>query len=70
MNDLLLDISIVIGAGAGAVFLGSPVVTWLFGRIDAARPGDPMADAGTTLRGGTWIGVLERIAVFAAIVSG
>lgn len=43
---------------------------------DEAGPGDPDADApgvrsaASTLRGGRWIGMLERLAVYAAILAG
>ncbi|MCB0881990.1 MAG: hypothetical protein KDC33_07210 [Thermoleophilia bacterium] len=70
MNPTLLDVLVVAAAGAVAVGLGGPLVTFLFRRIDATVPGDPMTDAERALRGGVWIGVLERIAVFAAIVAG
>ncbi len=67
-----------------AVLVGSPVVTALFRRADPPRPpaGDPTAAPGdaadvpgiraaaATLRGGRWIGMLERLAVFATILSG
>ncbi len=77
--------AVVIGVLAVvAVLFGSPVVTALFKRADPPRPagGDPAsaaADPGdapgiraaaATLRGGRWIGMLERLAVFATILSG
>lgn len=70
MNHALADALIVAGAGAVAVGLGGPLVTFLFRRIDATVPGEPITDAQATLRGGVWIGVLERIAVFATLVAG
>lgn len=50
-----------IGASAG---LGAPLVGWLLKRIepDAQTPG--------VLRGGTWIGVLERLAITGSVLCG
>ncbi|SDB83164.1 hypothetical protein GA0111570_104100 [Raineyella antarctica] len=108
---LLLDTGVMIAFGAVAVLPGSPLVTWVFRRIDRADagralsaaperpegigsgptggPGQPGADtpggagtppgqespaslqaAGSILRGGRWIGNLERLAVFVSIAAG
>lgn len=71
--------------GLIAVLAGSPVVTALFRRADPPRPATASAEEGSaaeqadapgiraaaaTLRGGRWIGMLERLAVFATILSG
>lgn len=70
--------------GVVAVLAGSPLVTALFRRADPPTPpagpeggaSDEPAEApgiraaATTLRGGRWIGMLERLAVYAAILTG
>lgn len=70
--------------GVVAVLAGSPVVTALFRRADPPTPpsapsGEPATEpaeapgvraAAATLRGGRWIGMLERLAVYAAILTG
>jgi hypothetical protein len=74
---------LVVAAFAGiAVFVGSPVVGWTFRRVDAAAINDsaPHDDSDTKaptiqaaavqLRGGHWIGMLERLAIFASLLSG
>lgn len=68
-----------------AVLAGSPVVTALFRRADPPRAPSANAEesaaaaqadapgiraAAATLRGGRWIGMLERLAVFATILAG
>lgn len=73
----------VVGALAlVAVLAGSPVVTALFRRADPPGPAsadaaeNDLADApgiraaAATLRGGRWIGMLERLAIFATILAG
>ena len=80
-----LKVLIVGILGLIAVLAGSPVVTALFRRADPPRattastgegPAADQADApgiraaAATLRGGRWIGMLERLAVFATILAG
>lgn len=81
---LVLEAVIVGVLAVVAVLVGSPVVTALFRRADppvpppgdpAAAPGDPaevpgIRAAAATLRGGRWIGMLERLAIYATILSG
>lgn len=85
---LVLKVLVVAALGAIAVFVGSPVVSWLFRRVDAsaakavtkAAAGGAEQDAPTAaprlqaaaalLRGGHWIGLLERLAIFATLLSG
>lgn len=66
--------------GLGAVLLGGPVTVLVFRLVDRRVPSKPstrfpmlhgttLDDAGSTLRGGAWIGALERLAVYLAIVS-
>lgn len=62
-------------AGALAVLGGGPVTALVFAwvdRRDHPPTGDPQPinTAGQVLRGGAWIGALERIAVFASLVAG
>ena len=74
----LLKALIVVAVGLVVVLAGSPVETALFRRADPPPedPGDPDTDApgirsaATTLRGGRWIGMLERLAVYASIMVG
>ncbi len=63
---LALAIGLVAVAGGGLVTAG--VFRLVDGRSAARR--DSMQSAGEVLRGGTWIGALERTAVYAALVSG
>lgn len=66
---------LVVLAGALAVAGGGPVTALVFAwvdRRDHPATGDqhPIHTAGEVLRGGTWIGALERTAVFASLVAG
>ena len=63
---------LVAGRGLLAVVGGGPVTARVFALVDrgAAAPHDSMDRAGQVLRGGAWIGALERVAVFAALVAG
>ena len=73
---VFFKVLVVAACGAVATFGGSPVVTLLFRRVDGARddadeeqaPGVQAAAA--SLRGGHWIGVLERLAIFATVLAG
>lgn len=81
MNEVLADLLRVLVAcalGAIAVFGGCPLVEGLLRRAEGSRVG-PAATRGasssppgdeTALRGGRWIGVLERAAVFGALLAG
>lgn len=59
-------------SGALCVVGGGPVTALVFGLVDGGAKDLPgsMDRAGETLRGGAWIGVLERTAIFGAILSG
>lgn len=65
-------------AGALAVVGGGPVTAALFGIVDQGDAGagaagdedDSLAHAGQLLRGGAWIGALERAGVAATLVAG
>ena len=54
-------------AGVLAVAGGGQVTTWVFSFIDG---GERVRQAGQVLRGGAWIGALERLAVFVTLVAG
>lgn len=58
---------VIVVAAVIAVFPGSPVVTTVLVKAGATTP--TSADNGQ-LRGGRWIGRLERLAVFASLLSG
>ena len=61
-------------AGALAVVGGGPVTARIFALVDRHEHTrlheHPVADAGAVLRGGAWIGSLERAAVFASLAVG
>lgn len=63
---------LVVLTGLLAVFGGGPVTARVFAIVDgASHPADhALADAGSVLRGGAWIGSLERAAIFACLVAG
>ena len=62
-----------IAAGVGAiaaVLCGNAIVLSIFGLIDAsARPGSPRVQR-TILRGGAWIGALERLGMLGTLLAG
>jgi hypothetical protein len=65
----------VVLAGVTAVLGGGPLTVRVFAAVDAAdHPAGadphPIETAGAVLRGGTWIGALERGAVFASLAVG
>ena len=58
-------------AGTLAILGGGVVTSAVFGLVDNASPGNgSVRKAGEVLRGGAWIGALERCAVFVTLVSG
>jgi hypothetical protein len=70
-GDRRVAVVVVALAGALAVAGGGPLATWVFAFVDRAQPdADSMEHAGTMLRGGAWIGALERLAVFAGLAAG
>ena len=72
----------VVALGAAAVLVGGRVVNRVFRLAERTRatelsePGDsaetvaPLTYAATYLRGGEWIGYLERLAVFGTLLAG
>jgi len=62
---------LVVLAGLLAVVGGGPLTTRIFAIIDRQDDVPQSLDqAGQVLRGGAWIGALERLAVFAGLASG
>jgi hypothetical protein len=58
-------------AGVVAVLGGGPVTTWVFSFVDRGQTAaNSLEQAGSLLRGGAWIGALERLAVFAGLAAG
>jgi len=58
-------------SGLLAVAGGGPLTTRIFAVVDHGQPAkDSIADAGAILKGGAWIGALERVAVFAGLAAG
>lgn len=60
----LWTVLIVLGVLVASALLGAPVVGWLLKRIE------PGAQTPGVLRGGTWIGVLERVGITGAMLLG
>jgi hypothetical protein len=57
--------------GLLAVAGGGPLTTRIFAVVDHGQPAiDSISDAGAILKGGAWIGALERMAVFAGLAAG
>jgi hypothetical protein len=62
---------LVLLAGLLAIAGGGPLTALVFDLVDRREPPAESLDrAGSVLRGGTWIGVLERAAIFATLVAG
>lgn len=62
---------LVLLAGALAIAGGGPVTALVFDLVDRREaPPDSMQTAGRVLRGGAWIGALERGAILASLVAG
>lgn len=68
----LPDLLIVLALGALAVAGGGLLTAGVFRLVDggSAARRDSMRSAGEVLRGGAWIGALERAAVYATLVAG
>jgi hypothetical protein len=66
----LTTLLVVLG-GLLAVAGGGPLTALVFDLVDRRElPADSMQQAGSVLRGGAWIGALERGAIFATLVAG
>jgi F0F1-type ATP synthase membrane subunit c/vacuolar-type H+-ATPase subunit K len=76
VTDVLTTVLAVVLLGALAVGLGGVLTTAVFRRVDrhldagADESADSVEAASRILRGGAWIGALERAAIYAAIVAG
>lgn len=75
----VLKVLVVALGGVLACWSGGPVVTRVFSHVDRRleREVPPtqaaqksVVAAATQLRGGAWVGVLERLAIYAALVAG
>lgn len=68
----LPDLLIALALGALAVAGGGLLTAGVFRLVDggSAARRDSMRSAGEVLRGGAWIGALERAAVYATLVAG
>ena len=64
MSELLLTVLIVVGALVVSCLLGWPVIASVLGRIPNEDKGE------SVLRGGTYIGLLERAATTGSILAG
>jgi hypothetical protein len=63
--------SVVALSGLLAVAGGGPLTVRIFAIVDRGQPAvDSISDAGAILKGGAWIGALERLAVFAGLAAG
>ena len=65
-------ITLAIGlGGALAISGGGPLTALVFDLVDRRElPAESLDEAGHVLRGGAWIGALERVAIFATLVAG
>jgi len=76
LSDGRVEVTILVTlAGLLAAVGGGPVTTRIFAFVDRAdRDAQPLKQtldqAGQVLRGGAWIGALERLAVFAGLAAG
>lgn len=73
--ESLIDFVAVAMLGLAAVGIGGPLAVGVFRFVDrAADGGDAKADsveaAGELLRGGAWIGCLERAGAYTTVVAG
>ncbi len=62
---------LVLTGGLLAIAGGGPLTALVFEAVDRREPADESLDgAAAVLRGGTWIGGLERAAIYATLVAG
>ena len=67
-GQLLLIIAL---GGLLALAGGGPLTSLVFDLVDRREtPAESLENAGRVLRGGTWIGALERLAIYATLVAG
>jgi hypothetical protein len=67
-----VEVTILVAlCGLLAVAGGGPLTIRIFAIVDSGQPAvDSISDAGAILKGGAWIGALERLAVFAGLAAG
>jgi hypothetical protein len=79
--DGRVEVTVLVAVtGLLSVVGGGPLTMWIFAFVDRAQQTEPLTDpsdnpdsigrAGEVLRGGAWIGALERLAVFAGLAAG
>lgn len=70
--DRVGTLVVVTLTGLLAIMGGGPVTVAVFYRVDGEQAGaaESVRRAGDALRGGSWIGALERAGVFASVVAG
>lgn len=56
--------------GVLAIAGGGPLTSLVFDLVDRREPRTELEQAGSVLRGGAWIGALERVAIYATLVVG
>ncbi|MBA2445578.1 MAG: hypothetical protein H0V49_09635 [Nocardioidaceae bacterium] len=71
----VFDFVAVVMMGLGAIGIGGPLTVGVFRFVDRAGDGgdtqaDSMEAAGELLRGGAWIGCLERAGAYTTVVAG
>ncbi|WP_212756120.1 hypothetical protein [Flexivirga aerilata] len=69
----MVDALVIAGCGLAAVVLGAVATIGVFRLVEASGSQDAthsLQDAGSILRGGMWIGALERVAIYAGLVAG
>ncbi|MGL5811554.1 MAG: hypothetical protein ACRCYQ_16555 [Nocardioides sp.] len=64
------DLLLVFLAGLLGVVGGGPITTVVFTMVGSTQDADSLEPAGRILRGGAWIGALERAAIFGTLVAG
>jgi hypothetical protein len=64
--------AVLLVTGLLAIVGGGPLTTTVFWLVDGSHAAEASSvrSAGVVLRGGTWIGALERAAVYATLVAG
>ncbi len=75
MSDRVVDFCVVTVLGIAAMGVGGLLTTLVFRFVDRAAPrrdraADSVEAAGELLRGGAWIGVLERLAAYGTLLAG
>ena len=71
----VVGVLLVAALGLIATLAGGPLVVRVFALVDRrlpppAEPQPGVTDAAQVLRGGAWIGRLERLAIYAALMAG